>query len=294
MRNSLFGFVAPLCAALLFVSPVTAANRSEGRLPRLADESVDLFDAMHAGDVEVKVVARDASGGKALIKNKTTRPLSIRLPEAFAAVPVAAQIGGNPLGMNFGNVGANPFANGGGMNPGGIAGTGANQALGGAFPGMQGMNPQGNLGMGMNRLGGNVGVPGIFKVEPEKVAKLKITTVCLEHGKAEPNVKIAYQLKPLNDVVRDPKTAEMVKLFASGDIDQRSAQAAAWHLANGLSWQELQAKIGARHFNGQVEGYFSSEQLQRAQSLVAAAEQKALESKVQTDFAEPSLAKSKQ
>ena len=49
-----------------------------------------------------------------------------------------------------------------------------------------------------------------------------------------------------------------------GKLDQHSAQAAAWHLQNGLSWEELANKIGAKHINGSVEPYFTAAQLQRA------------------------------
>jgi hypothetical protein len=58
-----------------------------------------------------------------------------------------------------------------------------------------------------------------------------------------------------------------------GQIDQHSAQAAAWHLQNGLSWQELAAKIGVKHIDGRKEPYFLPQHLQRALAATQVARQ---------------------
>jgi hypothetical protein len=50
----------------------------------------------------------------------------------------------------------------------------------------------------------------------------------------------------------------------AGKLDQHSAQAAVWHLQNGLSWDELAKKVGVKHLNGSVEPYFTAAHLQRA------------------------------
>ena len=39
-----------------------------------------------------------------------------------------------------------------------------------------------------------------------------------------------------------PGVAELLTLLGNGKIDQRGAQAAAWHLANGMSWERLAQK----------------------------------------------------
>ena len=74
-------------------------------------------------------------------------------------------------------------------------------------------------------------------------------------------------------IVRD----EMVKMLGRGEIDQKSAQAAAWNLENGLTWQQLAAKVGVKHLNGSVEPYFTTIHLERALGVTRAA-QKAVES----------------
>ena len=91
---------------------------------------------------------------------------------------------------------------------------------------------------------------------PERVAKLKVVSVCLEHGKKDPNPQVAYDLVPLESFVKDAKVIELVKMLGRGEIDRRAAQAAAWHQANQLSWQELADKIGAKHISGATEPYF--------------------------------------
>ena len=82
----------------------------------------------------------------------------------------------------------------------------------------------------------------MFNVPPEKVGQLKVATVCLEHGKREPRAAIPYEIKPLDSVTTKPGVRELCAMLGSGQINQRAAQAAAWHLNNGMSWQELAAK----------------------------------------------------
>ena len=38
---------------------------------------------------------------------------------------------------------------------------------------------------------------GLFNVPAEKVGKIKVVTVCLEHGKIEPNSRVVYELRPI-------------------------------------------------------------------------------------------------
>jgi hypothetical protein len=65
--------------------------------------------------------------------------------------------------------------------------------------------------------------------------------------------------------------------MVKGKLDQHSAQAACWHLQNGLSWEELATKIGVKHLNGTVEAYFTPAHLERALVATRAA-QKQIES----------------
>src|SRR5438128_896471 len=58
------------------------------------DEAVDLFAAKNAGQVSVRLIPHDEKSGQVLITNNTSAPLTIKLPEAFAGVPILAQRGG--------------------------------------------------------------------------------------------------------------------------------------------------------------------------------------------------------
>ena len=57
-------------------------------------------------------------------------------------------------------------------------------------------------------------------------------------------------------------------MLGRGEIDQVSAQAAAWHLTDDLSWRKLARKIKIKHLNGHVEMFFSPRNLQRALKIV--------------------------
>jgi hypothetical protein len=116
---------------------------------------------------------------------------------------------------------------------------------------------------------------GFFNVAPDKVAKVKLVTVCLDHGKDDPNPHIEYKLVPIESYAKDPAVTEVIKLMLAGKIDQHSAQAAAWHLQNGLSWQELATKVGAKHLNGTVDPYFTPAQLTRALAASKQAQKRA-------------------
>jgi hypothetical protein len=218
---------------------------------------VDLFKARDAGQIEVKLIPHDSKSGTVIITNNTNRPLTIKLPKAFAGVPVLAQRRG---GVGGGGIGGNNLGGGGG----------GNQGLGGGFTGGGGGFGGGGVG------GGGGGGGGFFNIGPERVGKLKIVAVCLEHGKQDPNPRVPYALVPIESVTSDPKVIEVVTMLGSGGIDQPAAQAAAWHLANGLSWQELAAKIGIKHLNGTTELFFSASDLQRACRISDEAERRGM------------------
>ena len=88
-------------------------------------EPVDMYDGISNGDVEVTIKAKSSSDSNFFVKNLTDKPLAIRLPKAFSAVPVVRQFGGG----GFGGRG------GGGLGGGGLGGGGFG---GGQFGGNQG------------------------------------------------------------------------------------------------------------------------------------------------------------
>jgi hypothetical protein len=92
----------------------------------------------------------------------------------------------------------------------------------------------------------------------------------MEHGKEEPRPSVKYVIKPVEAFSKDPVVYQTLKLFAEKKINQRVAQAAAWHVSSKLTWEQLAAKEIKRI--GQVpQPYFSPQELRAAMQLVEAA-----------------------
>jgi hypothetical protein len=257
--NRLLTLLCSAIAAMLIPALLVAAD---GRAPKSGgsdanQETVEMFSAMENRQIAVKLIPKDSTLCHILIENKTDKPLTVKLPETFAGVPVLAQV----AGAGGGRAGGSSYGGGGGS-----------QSMGG--------------GMGGGGMGG--GGMGMFNVPPEKVGKFNVTTVCLEHGKGEPNERIPYEIKPLESVTSRPAVVELCRTLGTGQINQRAAQAAAWFLNNDMTWQELAAKR-YKHANGTMgESYFSPEQIQTGMQL-AKASLKVAEEKQQQNQSSDSL-----
>jgi hypothetical protein len=240
-----------LCAAMLANTLAFSADKGEAKESKLFDvpkgsKLVELFQAVDDKQVDLKFIPKNAEQATIVVRNLTKKPLSIQMPEAFAGVPVLAQQRGGGGGGNRG---------GGGGGGGGLGGGGGNQGMGGGMG-----------GMGMGGMGG-----GMFNVAPEKVGKIKVTTVCLEHGKKDPNPRVAYEMKPIEAFTQNAELIEVCKMLGRGDLDQSTAQAAAWNLSDGLSWTELANKVKVKHLNGHVEMFFSPQHIRSAMQAVQVA-----------------------
>ena len=179
-----------LACALGFVvsfGSVLSVSAKESSSASTEPAAVELFAGIDDGKVEATVIPRDSKKVTLQLKNKSDQPLTIRLPEAFAAVPVQAQVAGGGL---FGGGG---FGRGGGIG----FGAGAGNQAGGQGGGTQGLGVSGgqNAGNGngagrRNRGGGPFGGgggAGVFSIPAGKVIKVKLTSVCLEYGKPVPS-----------------------------------------------------------------------------------------------------------
>ncbi len=210
---------------------LTAADRSVKNLrrPNPDDRTVEMFAAMDSKEIEVKLIPKDDTEARVIIKNNTPKPLNVKLPDAFGARPILAQVG---------------VGGGGGGGRGGAGG--GNQSMGGGM----GMMGGGMMGGGM----------GMMNIAPEQVGQFKVPTVCLEHGKKEPRPQIPYEIVKIEEITTDPAVKELLTVFGKKRLSQRATQAAAWHLANGMSWQELAAKR-IEHLNGASESWFSPQEI---------------------------------
>ena len=199
----------------------------------------DLFEGMDQGSLEVKMIPKDSLGGNLLIKNTSGETISTKIPEAFVGIQVLKQF--DDLG---GGLGGSTGAGGtGGQTTGGGGGTGS-------------------TGTGLDS------GDGFFSIPPEKVVLVKYNSVCLEHGKREPSPRMTYRLARPEEFTQDARLVELLKVIGNGRINARVAQAAAWHLSNNMSWQELASKE-TNHLGGlPPTPYFSPAQIMSANQVV--------------------------
>ncbi len=114
------------------------------------------------------------------------------------------------------------------------------------------------------------GGQGIINIPPEKIAQIKVPLVCLEHGKADPRPGIPYEIKPIESVTDKPEVQELCRMLGTGQLNQRAAQVAAWHLNNGLSWDYL-ARKQLKHADGTSEPYFTAMEIRGGMNLATIA-----------------------
>ena len=109
---------------------------------------------------------------------------------------------------------------------------------------------------------------GAFSIPPEKTRVLRVTTVCLEHGKPEPSPRYPYRLVEVEAFSSDPKVAIMLEALGRGAVSQKVAQAAAWHLSSGLTWEQLAAEKIDHAGGVPDEAYFNPAELLAAHRVV--------------------------
>ena len=198
----------PVIVLVLFLCDQRPASSADPAQPI----EVDLFQAVEAGQIEAKVIAKSTKEARIIVKNNTDKPLTVKMPDGFAAMPILAQ----------------------------------------------------------QQAGGGGGVA--FNVPPEKVAAQDVPIVCLEHGKRDPRAAAKYELRPIREFTTDGRVIEVLKMLGEGQVSQPAAQAAAWHLLDGLSWQELASKQ-VKRLAGVSESFFSAAHIREAmQATMVAAE----------------------
>ena len=321
-------FIRMLLLATCCAAAVARAESAGSPSPQ------EVLEAERAGLVAVKYVPNDSRSAQIVVSNRSGRPLTLRLPAAFAGVPVLAQVGlggggGNQAGFGAGGIGAAPQSTGGGvanagMGIGGGAGGAfcwvarevygvhdprwlefrswlhadapdwlreaylahgesfaawihdrplAKQAVRGLMDGVLAERAAAAAG-GQFRVARD-GSDGSFAVQAGGTRTFRFATVCLEHGKPEPSPRIPYRLERLETFSPDPRLAVVMACLASGQVSQKAAQAAAWHLANGLTWERLAAEMIDHAGGDPDEPFFSAADLAVARQLVEVAKRTA-------------------
>lgn len=129
---------------------------------------------------------------------------------------------------------------------------------------------------------------GMWNIPPQKVATFKLPTVCLDYGKPDPRPQIPYQIKRIEEHTDNKVVHEIVRALAAGVVPQRIAQLAAWHVANGVSWEEL-ASQSYRHPSGLRAALYSPAEIQAAMQLVTTAEKRVKEQEESSKYQAVSL-----
>lgn len=231
------------CALGLVIGfcPCVSATAKDGTSAVPEPTIVELFAGIDGGQIEAIVIPRDAKKVTLQLKNKSDQPLAIRLPEAFAAVPVQAQFNAGGAGGLFGGGGGGNGGIGFGQGAGQQGQGGGTQGLGVAGGGQNGLN--GGNGGRRNRNG----APGLFNVPAGKVVKVKLTSVCLEYGKPEPHAHNEYVIRPIEALCDKAEVVSILRSLGDGQVSQEVAQLAAWNVANGTSFEQiasLKSKLG--------------------------------------------------
>lgn len=264
------------CLTVVCGTQLVGAGKSPMRVLKYdpTAEKMDLFAALNAGAISARIVAHDSEGGNVYIENLSGKPLTVNLPEAVAMVQVLKQ----------GFFNNQPAGNGNGLN-GNTSGL-SNMLGGGQSGGAQslgsGFGQQNNTAIGNNN-GNNVpGFPlgnNFFSIPPERIAQVPFRSVCLNYGKPDPSPRMTYKVVPLEDFSQDPVLQETLKTFGRGRLDRTVAQAAAWHLTDNLSWQDL-ANIKRYTLPGVYSSQvpiFSKPEIQAARKLIEQATKQAQE-----------------
>ena len=260
-RIIVFGAIVALCVTAVGWS---AEKGKRKPLPPIADPvEVKFFEAMESGQIKVLVVAPNYSQMMLRVQNTTDTPLRVLLPETIDAVPAARRQVQQTLQRN--GMPAS-LANNYGPSQGG------SQGLGGSLAGPWSQDPS-VAGQRNAQKNGKQNPqpeeedpkPLAWTLAPGQLIQLQIPCFCLEFGKPDPNRKIPYEMVQLQDLNGQPAVQELIKRFAQGDIDQRVAQLAAWHIASGTPWPML-AQLKLPRTNGRG-GPVSQRELMAAKTL---------------------------
>jgi hypothetical protein len=223
------------------------------------------------------MTAQGAHHANVIIANTTAGPLTVALPKAAVGVHVLPQFnpqfgqgdGISPFGQQGNQFGAN---NGGGGNQA--------QGVGG------GLQPAGQQATGQGPNANPFGFPsvpaewvnnpelaefvGFATIPAGKSIRLAMRTVCLHYGRPEPTVKMTYRLQPVAEFSDSPVLAELLENY-SPRTDRDAMQAAAWHVSNVLTWDQVQ-QLPDRRAPGSGRRYFAQQTVDDARSLVQQAE----------------------
>jgi hypothetical protein len=110
-----------------------------------------------------------------------------------------------------------------------------------------------------------------FNVPAGKTVAVRAPTVCLDYGRREPTPRMPYRLVALETVSQDARLAVILEGLSYGYVSQKVAQAAAWHLSSGRTWEQLAAEVIQRAGGDPDVPFFSPAELAAAKNAIAVA-----------------------
>ncbi|MBI1347267.1 hypothetical protein GC163_13390 [bacterium] len=275
MPTRLFRCGGVVTLLAISLSLLSAANQGPIRQLTLDPDAamVPLFDGMESGQFEVRMSAINAYQSNVVIANTGTEAVTVAVPKAAVGVHILPQFGfGNGPGQNQGQ----GFFSGNNNGQNGQAGQA--QGVGGT---MQGNSPFGQSNGNNNFFGnGFPSVPaemvtpdlqqygGLATIPAGKSILLKMKTVCLSYGRPDPMSKMTYRLVPVEEYSSDPVLAELLESYTER-VDRDTMQAATWHVANGLSWDQIR-QLPDRRVPGVSATIFTPRDVQSAEQFVTA------------------------
>lgn len=237
-----------------------------GQAGEAAPAAVEFFAAMQQGMLDVRVVAHDYSSSTIRVRNVTKKPLRVELPATFAAVParrVQARQGLRMRGIRAS------------LSDNLVRQQANSQGLGGSLGG-----PWWNRSMADKNRGQEVNqdtprASQALTLAAGQFAQARIPCFCLEYGTPDPNSRIPYVVRPLDELNQHAGVAELLAEFGQQEMNQYAVQLAAWHMANGVPWKAL-AKFRFPR-TGQRPGHrVTQAELLAARKLVMAVKQSSL------------------
>lgn len=212
--------------------------------------SVELFDAVDSGQVEVHVTAHSYAQVSLRVRNKTDRILAVQLPDVFAAVPVP-KLSRRQRSLSVPN--------------NNVLGQGNSQGVGGSLADLgQPVSDEEDEDVAEVAAKGQ---GAVLTIAAKKTVTEKVDSFCLEFGKPDPNRRISYKLVRLEDFNEKAALRELLREYGAGECQQRVAQLAIWHVANGVPWERL-AHIRLGRSPGGGRRTFSEDEVLAAQKLV--------------------------
>jgi hypothetical protein len=228
---------AALAAAFAGSLPAAVAD---DKLRREAEKArnVKLLEADRQGEIEARWIAFNAAEGRLLVTNKTSEPLKVLVPSVMVAehmLPAKT-----------------------------VAGPGRAQTLG--------IGPHAGTGYQQNGFF-NDGVDAAFFFVPAgKSARADLPSVCLEFGRPDPSKNMRYELRPVTSFTKPAPIEAFLKAWHTERFSQNVAQASAWRLADGLTWERL-ASLRAGTVGAYTAGrpMFTRQELDAAKKVAEAA-----------------------